>query len=138
MAEIDGRPRCLRCKTVGLDALESDAEIAFFACSRCGRQYARKAGADLVYRWGNPLSLALYGVIYETDALPHAARIADQLADGRDPAARQLFINEIELELAEPTQAVSEILPMAAPKTEENLREFLRLVAARLRERMVR
>ena len=127
----------LRCKKVRLDVLESDAEIAFFACARCGRQYARKAGRELVFRWGNPLSLALYGVIYEADAPPHAARIADQLARDRDAAALDRFIREIELELADPTQAVTEILPMAVPKSEENLRQFLRLVAVQLRRRLV-
>ena len=136
MNQIDGpTPLCLRCKTVRLDVLESDAEITFFACPQCGRQYARKAGEALTYRWGGPLSLALYGVIYETDAPPHAARIADQLARGRDSAALDRLIREIELELADPTQRVSEILPMAVPKTEENLREFLRLVAVQLRRR---
>lgn len=139
MTESDGaRPLCLRCKTVRLDVLESDAEIAFFACSRCGRQYARTPRGGLVYRWGNPLSLALYGVIYEADAPPHAARIADHLARDRDAAALAPFIREIELELANPTQAVTEIVPMAAPKSEENLRAFLRLVAVQLRQRTVR
>ena len=136
---IDGpTPLCLRCKTVRLDVLESSAAITFYACPQCDRHYARKPGKDLVYRWGNPLSLALYGVIYETDAPPHAARLADQLVRAKDPAELKRIVDEIELELADPTQRVTEILPMAVPKTEENLREFLRLVAAQLRQRLVR
>jgi hypothetical protein len=138
MAETPGPSLCLRCKTVPLNVLQSDAEITFFVCPRCSRQYVRKSGAGLVYRWGHPLTLALYGVICEPDAPPHAARIADQLASGEDPADLERFIREIELELADPTQAVTEILPMAVPKTEENLREFLRLVAVELRRRSVR
>ena len=131
-------PLCLRCKTVRLDVLESDAEITFFACSTCRRHYTRKAGAGLTFRWGNPLSLALYGVIYAETAPPHAERLADHLADGKDPAVLERYVREIELELDDPTQAVAEILPMVVPKTEENLREFLRLVADRLRQRAVR
>ena len=131
-------PLCLRCKTVPLDVLESDDEIAFFACSRCRRQYTRAAGAGLTFRWGNPLSLALYGVIYAETAPPHAERLADQLADGKDPAVLERYAQEIELELDDPTQAITEILPMAVPKTEEDLREFLRLFADRLRQRAVR
>jgi predicted RNA-binding Zn-ribbon protein involved in translation (DUF1610 family) len=107
MAETPGPSLCLRCKTVPLNVLQSDAEITFFVCPRCGRQYARKSGAGLVYRWGSPLSIALYGVIYEVDAQPHAGRIADELASGKAPADLECFIREIELELAEPTQAVT-------------------------------
>jgi len=140
VAEIAGPPLCLRCKTVRLDVLHSDAEIAFLACPSCQREYTRRAGGALVERWRGPLSIALYGVIFAEDAIPHAERLAEQLAQlasSWDPATLELFISEIELELADPIQAVTEILPMAAPKTEENLREFLRLVAVRLRERLV-
>ena len=134
VAEIAGPPLCLRCKTVRLDVLHSDAEIAFLACPSCQREYTRRAGGALVERWRGPLSIALYGVIFAEDAIPHAERIAEQLASSWDPATLELFISEIELELADPIQAVTEILPMAAPKTEENLREFLRLVAVHLRK----
>jgi hypothetical protein len=86
----------------------------------------------LVDRWLSPVSLALYGVIYEPDAIPHAARIAEQLASGKDRASIARLAREIQRELDEPTQPVAEILDMVAAKSEESLREFLRVVVERL------
>jgi len=80
------------------------------------------------------LSLALYGVIFEPDAIPHAARIADHLARAHSAEESRHLAEEIERELSDPTQRVSEILAMAAVKSEDNLRMFLRLVAVHLRQ----
>jgi hypothetical protein len=125
---------CPRCKAVRLDVVESAAEITFFACPSCRRSYARRPGGALTDRWGSPLSLALYGVVFEPDAIPHAARIADQLSRGHDAEYVRHLAREIECELDEPTQRVSEILDMSAVKSEEHLRIFLRLVARHLRQ----
>jgi hypothetical protein len=131
------RLACLRCKTVTLDILEASSEITFYWCPRCERQYAQQAGKGLVDRWLSPASLALYGVIYEPDAIMHAPRIAKDLASTRDRASIEVLAREIQLEFDEPTQRVTEILDMAVPKTEEHLREFLRLVAEHLRQAAV-
>ena len=80
------------------------------------------------------MSLALYGVVFEPDAIPHAARIADQLARGHDTEYARHLAREIERELDELTQRVSEILDMSVVKSEEHLRTFLRLVARHLRQ----
>jgi hypothetical protein len=125
---------CLRCKTVTLDILEPSSEVTFYRCPRCERHYAQQPGKGLVDRWLSPASLALYGVIYEPDAIMHAPRIARDLASTRDRASIEALAREIQLELDEPTQRVTEILDMAAPKTEEHLRKFLGLVAEHLRQ----
>ena len=54
-------PTCLRCE--GAPALTADAsppDIAFFTCPRCGRRYAQSRGGRLTFRWGHPISFALY------------------------------------------------------------------------------
>jgi hypothetical protein len=44
----DGRPRCLRCKTIDLTLLDSSTEtISFFECPQCFRNYAQKRGGRL-------------------------------------------------------------------------------------------
>jgi hypothetical protein len=85
-------------------------------------------------RWGSPISLALYGVIFDRDAIPRADQIAEMLARDKDAVYLEAFAREIQSELDEPTQQVSEILDMAAVKSEANLRAFLQRVADRLRE----
>jgi transposase-like protein len=132
------RVACPRCKTITLEVLEASPEITFYRCPHCERHYARKPGIGLVDRWLSPVSLALYGVIYEPDAILHAPRIARELASARDRASIEALAREIQLELDEPTQRVAEILDMAALKTEEHLREFLRLVVEHLRQAAVR
>src|SRR6266536_2855079 len=97
---------CLRCKTVYLKIVKASPEITFYRCPRCTRHYAGTPGAGLVDRWGSPVSRALYGVIYEPDAIPHAPRIAGELARGRTGPAIEALAREIQLELDEPTQRV--------------------------------
>ena len=85
-------------------------------------------------RWGSPISLALYGVIFDRDAIPRAGQIAEMLARDKDAAYLEAFARAIQAELDEPTQQVSEILDMAVPKSEDHLRTFLQRVGNRLRE----
>jgi hypothetical protein len=116
-------PCCLRCASVALRRLDSPTEIAFFACPSCGRQYTEEPGGALTFRWGHPISLALYGVQFEPDPLPQAPRIAQAFV-AQEPADRlAAMVSEIELELARPTQQVRDILGCAA--TEARCREFL-------------
>jgi len=123
---------CLRCPSTALRLLPGDPTqtIAFLQCPACLRHYAQKAGGLLPYRWGHPISLALYGVLFTTEPLTEAQRIADALRQGRTPEALALFIEEIELELAHPTQQVRDILGNTSP--EAACREFLAAVVRHL------
>jgi hypothetical protein len=134
---LSGQPSCLRCKTVTLEVLDTLPEITCYRCLHCKRHYAKEPGKGLVSRWGSPLSLALYGVIFAADAIPHVADTARELARSRDSQAIEALADEIQLELDEPTQRVAEIHDMAAPKAEEHLRDFLRLVVEELRQAVV-
>lgn len=126
---------CLRCSTTDLRRLsESTQEVEFFECPSCLRHYASKSGGALTYRWLHPISLALYGVIFESRPLEHAQRIVESLVRDRPPEEIVVFVEEIELELEHPTQQVRSIIGNVASETE--CREFLTAVARKMRERL--
>jgi hypothetical protein len=118
---------CLRCKTVALVPVESDAEgIAFFECPACHRQYALKPGKGLTFRWLHPISLPLYSVLFERSPAGRAADVAASLVRDRPAEDLAVIVREIRLELDDPTQEVRDILDSPTPEAE--LRAFLRLV----------
>ena len=124
--------RCLRCEDTILRVLpESASEITFFECPVCLRQYARKAGGGLAYRWLHPISLVLYGVLFESHPLPRAKGVAQSLMRSEAPAALKMLIDEIEAEIERPTQCVREILDSVASESE--CRAFLATVAKEIR-----
>jgi len=88
-------------------------------------------GGALTYRWGHPISLALYGVMFSTRPLDSVQAVFDMLAR-RKPAQVAALIAEIEQELEHPTQQVSEIIGAVASDSE--CREFLALLARKLKE----
>ncbi len=103
--------------------------MTFFVCPQCSRRYALRSGGNLTFRWGHPISLALYPVIFtEAPAKVDPARIDAQLADYSD-AHLAAAVAEIRLELAQPTQAVREILECVAP--EAQLRAYLEVFCDR-------
>lgn len=123
---------CLRCPSTALRPLSgSSPEMAFFECPSCPRQYARKGDGPLTYRWGHPISLALYGILFATDPLTEADRIADSLSKDRTPEALAMFVAEIELELEHPAQQVRDILDNRS--SEAACREFLAAVVRRMK-----
>jgi hypothetical protein len=134
-AASQATPFCLRCPGVRLAALDSSApqQILFFGCPSCRRQYAQKRSGPLTYRWLHPISLALYCVLFSEDPLADAPRVANLLAEKSSPQV-EVMISEIELELAQPTQRVRDILDN--PQSEEICRQFLAAVANQLRERL--
>lgn len=72
---------CLRCTRQALAALSvPSAETTFFECPSCGRHYAHTTGRPLTFRWGHPISLALYefsrAFLLEVVALLKAVRSA--------------------------------------------------------------
>lgn len=133
--------RCLRCKNVSLKELEPiDLRITFFECPSCRRHYALQPGKPLTFRWGHPISLPLYSVIFDDAPAQRAAAVAASFVKQRSPEQVERFVGEIKLELEEPTQQVRDILDCRA--TEPELREYLcgfvehveQLLAARRRQ----
>lgn len=120
---------CLRCKTVPLHDLPSPEGIRFLGCPQCLRHYAKKPDRPMTFRWLHPITVALYGVIFDRNPVPRAGQVAESLAS--EPAEwRAALLREIVLELADPTQDLADTLDLAAP--DAVLRDFLRELATRL------
>lgn len=129
----ESQPHCLRCKTTELLPLPSPDGISFFECPKCHRDFARKAGGALTFRWLHPISLVMYPVIFEGDPGQDCERVAEMFATQKSSEQIKLMIQEIRLELHDPTQQVRDILECRA--SEEDLRKYLRCVADRLEKR---
>jgi len=126
-------PRCLRCKTVTLVELEPlDPRITFFECPDCRRHYALKPGKQLTFRWRHPISLALYGVIFDHAPTERVADAVASFLEQRPAEELEVFVREIKLELDEPTQQVRDILDCRA--SEQELRDFLWLFGDHLEQ----
>jgi hypothetical protein len=121
----DPAPRCLRCRDVALvPAASSPADVTFYECPTCGRPYAKAAGGPLTYRWLHPVSLPLYCVLFSPEPVPEAERVARDFVQRESDEHLCVLLDEIELELREPTQTVRDIIDN--PQPEETCRAFLR------------
>ena len=124
---------CLRCKTVTLVELEPlDPRITFFECPECRRHYALKPGKELTFRWLHPISLALYGVIFDDAPTERVADVVASFVAQRLAEELAVFVREIRFELDEPTQQVRDILDCRA--SEQELRDYLRLFCDHLEQ----
>lgn len=115
--------RCLRCKTVLLVEVEHHPGIRFFDCPNCGRRYALKPHKQLTFRWLHPITLALYGVIFDRAPVERAGSIAQSFVEQKSPEQLDRIVKEIRLELNDPTQQVRDTLSCVA--SEEELRRYL-------------
>ena len=116
------RAMCLRCD--GVELVPSGPfghEIQFFDCPACHRRYARKPGGSLTFRWLHPISLVLYGKLFDSSG--HSP-IEKSSVPSEPPEMLLRMVEEIELELTHPTQQVRDILDN--PQTEEQCRQYLR------------
>jgi len=79
-----------------------------------------------------PISLVLYGVIFDQHPINKAKIIAQQLSL-RDDIDLAFLINNVEEELQNPTQKVSNILDFVYPN-ETELRSYLKIFTEELRK----
>lgn len=117
----------------------------FFTCPECNRRFHLKEDGTLTERWLGPISMVLYPVIFTSSPQSRASEIADSLYQSTIPDGKSLFrsftfeqiqylVNEIEIELAQPTQKVKDILGCTG--SESDLREYLLLVVEQLKDKM--
>ena len=126
---MERRAKCLRCN--GVELVPSGPfghEIEFFDCPACHRQYARKRGGSLTFRWLHPISLVLYGILSDCEGIQ---RLETSGGPSKPREVLLRMVEEIELELAQPTQQVRDILDN--PQTEEQCRQYLREYVTRVR-----
>jgi len=74
--------------------------------------------------------MVLYPVMFEANPGKHCKRVAEMFAKHESGEQIRLIVQEIQLELDNPTQPVRDILESQA--SEEDLRKYLRCVADRL------
>jgi peptide subunit release factor 1 (eRF1) len=123
---------CLRCNNELNITSPSPEEITFYQCPQCDSHYTLHKDKSLTDRWGMPISLVLYGVIFVKRPVNSAKVIAEQLAL-RDDIDLAFLIKNIHDELQEPTQKVSKMLDFIYPD-ETALREFLKVFNEELTE----
>ena len=129
--------KCLRCVDIVLRLLpESSKEVKFYRCPKCGWNFAKKPGQQLHDRWLSPISWVLYLVTSNKDPRERIDQIADLFIEQRNLNELSTIVHEIDRELKEPTQRVTEILDFAHSPSEEIVREFLRGVSVRLKEHL--
>ena len=123
-------PRCYRCDAI-LDRDPSSASsLSFYECSKCHSRYAKSNNTDLHDRWGMPLTIPLYSVIFDSDPSIRVDEVLDSLRrDHRD--LLPILVEEIREELANPRQEVSQIYDFAHA-TEVQLRDFLAKIAEKI------
>ncbi len=139
MSRFTQRPgeKCLRCDEQALVILpESDDEITFYKCQKCGWNFAKKPAQELHDRWLSPISLVLYLVTSNKDPRERIDQIADLFIEQKNLNELSTIVQEIDRELKKPTQCVTEILPFDHSPSEKIVREFLRGVSIRLKEHL--
>jgi hypothetical protein len=110
-------------------------DIVFYSCPSCTRAFAlHQKIMRLAEAWPGPISLALYSVLFSEAPSAEATRKADIFAQQNERALCEKVGKEIELELASPVQLVRDILD--SRQSEEELRDYLKLFAQRLREKL--
>lgn len=120
----DNNLYCLRCDTkLNIDSSSSE-EVCFYQCRQCNSHYRLHEDNSLVDRWGMPISLVLYGVIFDQHPINKVKNIAEKFSL-RDDIDLAFLINNIEEELQNPTQKVSNILDFSYPD-ETALRKYLK------------
>jgi hypothetical protein len=117
---------CFRCGT-HLLFVKQTGNVQNFRCDSCHRAYTKRKGKGLSDTWPGPISLALYGLIFQTGPLTEVdmQRLVKSLQDLSTPEAGML-IQEIEEELSTPKQNVIDILDLNCSE------EFARVYLGRL------
>ena len=122
---------CFRCNGE-LVLIQSVESIEFFKCESCKREFARENRNELTDRWGSPISIALYSIIFEKEPISeeHIDFTAHELIEQFNDNIEE-FINEISIELINPKQKVSEILNMLG--NEKIARDYLKRLVVKLK-----
>lgn len=125
---------CFRCNE-RLVLTEEHEEITFYYCEPCKRAYAKKLGKSLTDRWLSPISIVLYGLIFETGKIPDEVieRILKRI-EHLTTEQLKLIADDIEDELQTPKQRLVDMLDLHG--TEEDTRDFLQRFVQRLKSEL--
>jgi hypothetical protein len=119
---------CRRCNIGILEKLpESSPDFSFFRCNNCGWNWAQGEGESLHDRWLSPISIVLYSQIFEKNPDLTGEQNAKILFNQKGKDFLKLVVDEIERELSDPIQKVSEIHDFVYPD-EIKLRKHLEVL----------
>ncbi|WP_093329507.1 hypothetical protein [Thalassotalea agarivorans] len=109
---------------------EEVESVRFWSCKSCSSRYTENGEGRLHDRWLMPITLALYGVIYEKEPRKNLEKVT---ADMRRKGAKfvELLIDHISNELTNPKQRMSDIHQFIHAD-EQQLRQFLALLRDKL------
>lgn len=116
---------CPRCRTAILTETDHAENIRFFLCSNCNRRYALQPGQALTSRWREAITLPLHEVCQSKVPIQHALRVARKFVSQWSSKELDWIVQEIKLELDDPTQRVRDTLDCNASEVE--LRQYLLL-----------
>lgn len=96
------RPMCFRCAGIMLRVVSSHGATTFLECPSCHRPYTQAPSGPLVYRWRHPITVALYGVVFDVFPEARAAAEAEQFLSRTTLRGLHDMVDEIDLELNAP------------------------------------
>jgi hypothetical protein len=116
---------CFRCMGK-LQLMDEDVKssVSFYQCTNCQSHYTLTANKKLHDRWLMPITLVLYGVIFDNNPALRAVTVAQEFYH-RDDIDLEKMITDIEQELEAPRQNLVDIFEFSYPN-EAKLRVFLR------------
>ena len=130
-----GSGECLECGAIlELVQAESTSRTHVFRCGDCGQSFMERHGEELRHYRRGPFVGPMYALIYEEDPAGKAEEMADRMIGGDDTDGLEFLLKSCEAELRDPSQRLSEVYEFQFSPSEESLREFLRILADRLRE----
>lgn len=134
MAEVGQETRhmeplkCLRCPDSTLEPLLlSDI---FYRCHKCDREYC--LSGSLTFRWGHPLTVALYIAMFDATPDENVEDHAKHLLYLKDSAWLKNLVDEAELELKLNSQMLQHMHGHSSA-TEAQLRLYLSRLVDRLK-----
>lgn len=100
---------CYRCNGPLVDVTPKDIEdLRFYVCGQCESRYTRSENGRLHDRWGMPLTLALYELIFEENTEDRFNHIYVEMIR-KGPAFVRHLLKHLDAELNDPRQYVSDI-----------------------------
>ena len=125
---------CFRCSSNLEDVTPEDSNgIKFYSCKSCSSQYSENIEGRLFDRWLMPITIPLYCLIFEDD---HKSKVEDILNSimKEKKSNINILVKHISDELENPKQRISDIHNFEH-LSEENLREFLKLLLNGIKHR---
>jgi hypothetical protein len=124
---------CFRCTNELITTNVFD-DITFYECQQCERNYAKATGRSLTDRWGSPISIPLYSIIFTTEIVEEeeVKELALTFQENYSKKRIAIIIDDIDEEIKHPKQKIVDMLDLKG--TEEIARDFLKRLSAEMKK----